>query len=144
MKFDNSVWINQPVEKVFDFVTDFNNNTLWQTDILLMEMTSAGHFGHGSTYRCVNRFMGKRIETEGLVTAYEPDRRCCIRITSGPVTGTSSLDFEAMNGGTRFTTSGELSLTYFRFAGVLVNRKIKQQLQNDMNKLKDVLENGAG
>jgi len=144
MKFDNSVWIKQPVETVFEFVTDFNNNTLWQTDILLMEMTSAERIGQGSTYRCVNRFMGKRIETEGLITAYEPDRRCCIRITSGPITGASRLDFEAMDGGTRFTTTGELSLTYFRLAGMLVKRKIKQQLTNDMLKLKAVLENGSG
>ena len=58
-----------------------------------MEMTSEGRFGNGSTYRCVNRFMGTRIETEGLVTEYEPDRRCCIRISSGAVTGKSGLNF---------------------------------------------------
>ena len=142
MKFENSVFISQPLEKVFEFVTDFNNNVIWQTDILMMEVNSAIHFGQGSTYRCVNRFMGKRIETEGLITAYEPDRRCCLRITSGPVTGTTSLNFEAVDGGTKFTTFGALDLTYFRLARLLVKRKIKQQLENDMDKLKDILENG--
>lgn len=142
MNFENSVLINLPVEKVFEFVTDFNNNAAWQTDILMMEMTSEGHFGQGSTYRCVNKFMGKRIETGGLVTEYEPDRRCCIRIASGPVTGTSSLYFVAVDGGTKFTTVGALDLTYFKLARLLVKRKIKQQLKNDMDKLKDVLENG--
>ena len=144
MTFENSVLINLSVQEVFQFVTDFNNNALWQTDILMMEMTPAGHFGQGTTYRCANRFMGKRIETEGLVTAYEPDLRCCIRITSGPVTGTTSLNFEAVDGGTKFTTVGSLDLTYFKLARLLVKRKIKQQLKNDMDKLKDVLENGTG
>jgi hypothetical protein len=144
MKFDNSVWIKQPVETVFKFVTDFNNNTLWQTDILLMEMTSAGHFGQGSTYRCVNRFMGISIETEGLVTEFEPHRRCCIQITSGIVTGTSSLDFEPLDGSTRFTTSGNLDLTHFKLAKFLVKRKINQQLKHDMLNLKAILENGVG
>jgi len=144
MKFENSVMINQPVQQVFEYVTDFTNNAVWQTDILEMEITSAGRFGRGATYRCVNRFMGKSIETEGLITEFEPDRRCRIRITSGMVTGTSSLDFEVMEGGTRFTTSGNLDLAYFRLAGLLVKRKINQQLKNDMLNLKMILENGAG
>ncbi len=109
-----------------------------------MEMTSGGQFGQGSTYRCVNRFLGQRIETEGLITEYEPDRRCSIRITTGPVIGTSRLCFEAVDGGTRFTTTGELDLTYFRLAKLLVKRKIRKQLINDMGKLKAILENGTG
>ena len=76
MKFENSVIINRPVNKVFEFITDLNNNPIWQTDILELAMTSGGRFGLGSTYRCVNRFMGKRIETEGMITGYEPDRAC--------------------------------------------------------------------
>jgi len=143
MNFENSVRISRPVNKVFEYVTDFSNNARWQTDILEMEVTSGGQFGQGSTYRCVNRFMGQRIETEGLITAYEPDRRCSIRITAGPVIGTSSLCFEAVNGGTVFTTTGELDLTYFRLARLLVKRKINKQLINDMDKLKAILENGA-
>ena len=144
MNFENSVLIKRPVEKVFGYVTDFSNNSRWQTAILEMEMTSGGHFGQGSTYRCVNRFMGQRIETEGLITKYEPERLCSIRITSGPVVGTSDLRFEAVNGGTSFTTTGQLDLTFFKLAKLLVKRKIKKQLINDMKKLKAILENGAG
>ena len=144
MNFENSVRISRPVNKVFEYVTDFYNNARWQTDILEMEVTSGGQFGQGSTYRCVNRFMGQRIETEGLITEYDPDRRCSIRITAGPVTGTSSLCFEAVDGDTVFTTTGELDLTYFRLARLLVKRKINKQLINDMDKLKAILENGAG
>ena len=143
MKFENSVLIKRPVEAVFEYVTDFSNNARWQTDILEMEVTSGGQFGRGSTYRCVNRFMGQRIETEGLITEYEPDSLCSIRITSGPVIGKSDLRFGALNGDTNFTTSGELDLTYFRLAKLLVKRKIKKQLSNDMDRLKTILENGA-
>jgi len=144
MKFENSVFIKHPVAQVFEFVTDFSNNAVWQTDILEIKMTSAGRIGSGSTYRCVNRFMGKRIETEGLVTEYEPHRRCCIEIRTGPITGTSVLAFEAVDGGTLFTTSGSLDLAFFKLARLLVKRKINQQLKNDMHKLKVVLENGMG
>ena len=142
MKFGNSVIINQAVETVFEYVTDFNNNAVWQTDILEIKMTPEGSLGLGSTYRCTNRFMGKRIETEGLITEYVPDSSCSIQITSGTVTGTSSLFFEAVDGGTKFTTAGELDLAYFKLAKMIVKRKFNQQIKKDMLKLKDVLENG--
>ena len=144
MEFENSVTIDQPVQRVFEYVTDFSNNAAWQSDILEMVPTSKEAFGQGATYRCVNRFMGKAIETDWLVTDYEPARRCCIRITSGIVTGWSILDFESVDGGTRFTTSGVLDLTHFKLAGFLVKRKVNQQLKNDMHNLKEMLENGAG
>ena len=79
MKFENSVTINQPVRQVFEYVTDFSNNAAWQSDILEMVPTSGETFGQGATYRCVNRFMGKAIETNWLITEFEPVRRCCIR-----------------------------------------------------------------
>lgn len=68
MKFENSVVISQPVQQVFEFVADPRNNAKWQTDILELEMTSEIHFGLGAAYRCVNRFMGEHIESEGVIT----------------------------------------------------------------------------
>ena len=96
MKFENSIVINQPVEQVFEFVTDPRNNAKWQTDILELEMTSENHFGLGATYRCVNRFMGRRIESENEITDYAPGKACCIRITNGVLTGKCSMSFKTV------------------------------------------------
>jgi uncharacterized protein YndB with AHSA1/START domain len=142
MKFENSVTINQPVNKVFDFVTNLKNNAQWQTDILELEITSQGRFELGSTYRCVNRFMGQRLETEGIITEYVADRTCSFRITSGLVTGESNFFFEAVDGATQFTTTAILDLRHFNFGKILVKRKIFKQLKNDMLQLKRILENG--
>jgi len=143
MKFENSVIIKQPVKEVFDFVTNLSNNTRWQTDILELEITSEGRFKQGSTYRCVNRFMGQRIETEGVVTDYVLDRSCAYRITSGSVTGESNFYFEAVNGATKFTTTANLDLRYFNFGNRFVKHKSNKQLKNDMLQLKKILENGT-
>ena len=142
MRFENSVLIKQPVGRVFDFVTNIRNNPKWQTGILELAMTSEGPFELGSTYRCVNRFMGKRIETEGIITEYVPDRTCSFRITSGSVTGASSFYFKQMNGSTKFTTTAELDLGFLSLGKIIVKHKIHTQLKNDMLKLKDLLENG--
>ena len=142
MKFENSVIINQPVNKVFEYVTNLDNNAKWQTDILELEMTSEGCFDLGSTYRCVNRFMGIRIETEGVITDYVIDRACSYRITSGAVTGESKFLFETAGGSTKFTTAADLDLRYFKLGKRLVKHKILKQLKNDMHRLKRILENG--
>ena len=142
IKVENSVVIIQPVGRVFEFVTNLKNNAKWQTDILELAKTSEGPFELGSTYRCVNLFMGKRIETEGVITEYVPDRACAFRITSGSVTGESSFLFNAMNGATKFTTAAELDLGLLSLGSIIVKRKIYAQLKNDMLKLKAILENG--
>ncbi len=142
MKFENSVIINQPVSKVFEFVTNLENNAKWQTDILELEMTSEGRFELGSTYRCVNRFMGKRIETQGVITEFVPDLTCSFQITSGAVSGENRFLFETVNGATKFTTSADLDLGIFKLGKIIVKRKIHQQLKHDMLQLKRILENG--
>ena len=141
MKFENNVIISQPVEQVFEFVTNVRNNTKWQTDILELEMTSENHFGTGATYRCLNRFMGKRIESEGVITDYAPHKACCIRITTGSFTGECSMFFEAVEDETKFTASGDLDMGYFKLLKMIAKRKINQQIKKDMLKLKYVLEN---
>ena len=142
MKFESSVVIHQPIKHVFEFVTNFKNNAIWQTDILELEMTSKGRFGPGSTYRCANRFMGKRYDSECIITDYVPNETCSIRIISGAVTGANSFIFKEVDGGTKFTAAGTLDLGYFKLAKLIVKRKINQQLKKDMHKLKEVLENG--
>lgn len=142
MKFENSVIINQPVYKVFDFITNLSNNSKWQSDIIELEMTSEGRIKLGSTYRCVNRFMGKRIETKGVIIDYVPDQTCSFRITSDSVTGDSNFFFEASGGATKFTTTANLDLGYFKLGKIIVRRKIYKQLKHDMLQLKKILENG--
>lgn len=140
---DESVYIDTPIDKVFEFTTDLNNNVRWQTDVSVAELTSEGPLGLGATYRCVNRFLGQRFETEGFISRYEPHRVCSFRFTSGGVDGESSFLFESVNGGTQFTTRAKLKLNRYKLAGILLKYKAKQQVRADLVKLKNLLENGG-
>ncbi len=142
MKFENSVVIRQPLERVFEFGSCVRNNAKWQTDILELEMTSENHFGLGATYRCMNRFMGKSIESEGVITEYTPGKTCCIRITTGAFNGECNMFFETVEDGTKFIASGDLEMGYFKLLKMIAKRKINQQIKKDMLKLKYILENG--
>jgi uncharacterized membrane protein len=140
---DESVYIDRPIDTVFDYTTDLSNNIHWQTDVSAAEQTSAGPWGLGATYRCVNRFLGQRFETEGFIARYEPRRLCTFRFTAGGVDGESSFLFESVNGGTRFTARARLKLEKFKLAGFLVKYKAKQQVRSDLVRLKTLLENGG-
>ena len=136
------VLIFQPVERVFEYVTDPSNNAAWQSGILETAITSAGEFGVGSTYSCVNRFMGIRFESAGEIVEFEPNRLCTYLFTSGSVSGKTRFTFESQNEGTLLTTTGRLKLKHLKLAGFLVNRKARHQAQNDLQKLKFIMENG--
>jgi uncharacterized membrane protein len=137
---EDSIYIDRPVRQVFSYATDLNKNAHWQTDVIHTEQTSSGPFGEGATYRMVNRFLGQRLETEGVISNFVPDQRCTYQLLTGPVRGRNSFLFEPVNGGTRFTTRGVLELQGLKLAGFLVRRKARQQVRNDLQKLKRILE----
>jgi uncharacterized membrane protein len=141
---EHSVVIHRPVEEVFTFVTDPNNDSLWQSTTLETEQTSEGPVEVGTTLRSTAKFLGRRIEMTMEVTENDPPHRQCLRITSGPIPGDGCYLFEATDGGsTRFTQTFEAEVGgFFRLAEPLVGRAISRQTEADMATLKDLLESG--
>ena len=139
-----SVVIERPVEEVFAFATDPENDPLWQSTSLETEQTSGGPVGVGSTFRNTSKLLGCRIETAYEVTEMEPPRRQCVRIVSGPIPGSGCYLFESADGGsTRFTQIFEAEVGgFFRLAEPLVGRALRRQMEADMETLKDLLESG--
>ena len=143
IKLEDNIVINQSPDKVFDFTTDIYNNPKWQSDILEIEQLTDGDFGLGSTYRCVNLFMGQRFESETTVLEYIPAEKCSYRINAGSIKGENSFIYEPVNGGTKFTTRIRLRLGFLAIAGGVFKRSAKEQIKKDLNRLKKVLENGG-
>ena len=141
---EHSVVINRPVEEVFAFVTDPNNDPLWQSTSLETEQISEGPVDVGATFRNISKFLGRRIESTYEVTENEPPHRQCVRITSGPIPGSGCYLFESADGGsTRFTQTFEAEVGgFFKLAEPLVGRAIRRQMEADMATLKDLLESG--
>ncbi len=141
---EHTVVIERPIEEVFAFATDPNNDTLWQSTTLETEQTSEGPVGVGTTFRDTSKFLGRRIESTYEVTENEPPHRQCVRITSGPIPGSGCYLFEpADDGSTRFTQNFEADVGgFFRLAEPLVGRAIRRQMEADMATLKDLLEAG--
>jgi uncharacterized protein YndB with AHSA1/START domain len=140
---EHTVLIDRPIEEVFAFVTDPDNDPLWHASTLEAQQTSEGAVGLGATYRVVLKFLGRQIETTYEITEYEPPTKHCVRITSGPIPAVGCLLLEPTDdGSTRFTQTldrGELGF-FFRLAEPLVRRAINRQSEADLATLKDLLE----
>ncbi len=143
-KVQHSVVIGTPVEKVFAFVTDLENASLWQSWAVEANYTSDGPRGAGTPYVYVARFLGRRIESTGEITAFEPNRRYAWKVTSGPIPMEAETVFEPVDSGTKVTVimQGEPG-GFFKLAEPIVVRMAKRQIETDYANLKDLLEAGT-
>ncbi|MFQ5858009.1 MAG: SRPBCC family protein [Anaerolineae bacterium] len=144
-RIEGSVVINRPVEEVFAFVTNPENERLWRSILLEWEQTSDGPMGVGTTIREVEQFLGRRIEETYEVTEYEPNRKFALKSISGPTPNKVSQTLESVQGGTKHTLLIEAELGgFFKLAEPIVARMIKKQVEAQLEILKGLLEAGAG
>ena len=142
MTIEHSVVINRPVQEVFAFIANVENNAQWQSGVLEVRKTSQGPVGVGSTGIEVRRFMGRRMEVTFEVTEYEENTKFGFKITSGPIMPMTGADmFEAAEGGTKLTRVIEAEPgRFFRMAELILARMARRQAEADMANLKDLLE----
>ncbi len=141
---EHTVVIERPIEEVFAFTTDPNNESLWQSTSLETEQMTEGEVDVGTTFRNTSKFLGRRIESTYEVTENDPPHKQCVRVTSGPLPGSGCYLYEPADGGsTSFTQTFEAEVGgFFRLAEPLVGRAIRRQMETDMATLKDLLEAG--
>lgn len=136
-----SITINRPTEEVFAYVVDPNTAAKWQSSVVQAAQTSDGPMGAGSTYRYVVQVMGQRLDTSGQVTAYEPPKKYAWKSTSGPFPMSGSSTCESVEGGTRITNTIDVEPGgFFKLAEPLLMRQQQSQSENDLEKLKELLE----
>jgi uncharacterized membrane protein len=107
---ENSVVINRPRSEVFAFVADHENDPKWRPSVADIERASGE--GQGAIYtQGMKGPMGKRIDADFEVTAYQPDTLLAFRTLAGPVRPEGSYRFEDADGGTRVTFSLNANVT---------------------------------
>ena len=138
---ETSIEINQPIEKVFEFVTTPENDAQWLIG-LESKKTSEGPEDVGATSESEIRFLGAHIHTTWEVTEYEPPKKIRVKTVSGPIPVTAGHTFAATaEGVTKVTVHGEAEVgSFFKLAEPLVERMAQRQWEVSYHNLKDVLE----
>ena len=141
VKIEVSAVINRPVEDVFAFMSNPENDPQWQSETTETKITSQGPMGVGTTYQDVGYFLGRRIESIYEFTEYEVNRKFSLKTTSGPLPIEATVIYESVEEGTKvtFTAGGEVG-GFFRVAEPLVSRMVQRTWTANYANLKDLME----
>jgi len=133
--------IDRPVEQVFAFLGDLENNMMWRPGQIEAKKVSAGPIGVGTTYRMVNSVLGRRLDGEAEVTEYEPNRKFTSIGKSGFMPITAQRIFEPVEGSTRVTFIATAKPRGFlELAEPLLARRARARLGADAANVKRLLE----
>lgn len=105
----NEIVIERPVEEVWGFLADAENDTRWRDGVLDIEHVSGS--GVGARYRQgVKGPGGRRVNADIEITDFEPNKLIGFRATSGPVQPRGRYELAAADGGTRVTFALEAAV----------------------------------
>ena len=135
--------VQAPPAVVFDYFTDAQKATEWQSSLMEARFDPEGPMQQGTRITEVRKLLGRTMESVVEVTELEPGRRFAGRVVSGPVKWTFRYTFSAADGATRVDShlEGEPG-GFFRLADPLLVRTVKKQLESDFATLKRLAESG--
>ena len=143
MEYQVSTVINRPLDEVFRFVTNVENQPRWQAASIENHLLTPGPMAVGAQIQHIGKWLGRRYESIGQVVEFEPDRRWAYKSLSGPYQLEMRYRFEPTAAGTRLTLTAEGGdLGFFRLPGPLLRFFAQRVLQADLDRLKRVLEGG--
>jgi uncharacterized membrane protein len=138
---ETTLVIGRPVEELFTFLMTPENAPLWQSNVVECRWTSEGPVGVGTTELDVRRVLGQRMETQNVITEYEPDRKVSMKSMDGPVPIESTMIFESVTGGAKLNVAfrGDAK-GFLKVVEPLLAHMIKRNVKADFGNLKGLLE----
>jgi carbon monoxide dehydrogenase subunit G len=136
--------IDRPVKDVFAFVANPNNMSKWNSAVVSLQQITPGAVGVGTKFKSVGEAMGRRIEGEMQVTAYEPDNKCGFQLQAGPMKMDLTMTFKTVGTGTKLNLNAQGNPGgIFKLAEGVMAGQIKSLMEGNLARLKSVLESGA-
>lgn len=108
MIVSRTVTVDQPVERVFAYVSDFTTTTAWDPGTVRTVRTS-GDGGVGTRYQNTSRFLGRTTELTYTVTDLVPDQRIQLRGENKTVVAEDTMTLVPVDGGTELTYRAEFT-----------------------------------
>lgn len=138
VQIERRVTINRPVDEVFDYMSDAENDRYWRTNVKFIKRTSGGdRSGVGSEYRQQLKGPFGGFRSDMRYTEYEKNKRVAFETVKGSVRPRASIDFSAP---TPETTEVHFRLQWEpKGPWKLVAPKMKKLLESNMNVSYDAL-----
>jgi carbon monoxide dehydrogenase subunit G len=136
--------IDKPIKDVFTFVSNPNNMSKWNSAVVSIQQVTPGAMDVGTKFKTVGEAMGRRLEGEMQVQAFEPDNKCGFQLQAGPMQMNLTMSFKTVGTGTKLNLHVEGNPAgVFKLAEGLMTGQVKSLMEGNLAKLKSVLESGA-
>ena len=136
----SNITINQPVDRVFAYVTGVENHKAWQAGILDAKVSPPdAPIGVGSIYQYTSEVMGRRMETQMQVSAFAPNSMWAITTVGVPTPVTTVYQFQDAGGATNLTISMELTGGYPAAAEGAIKAQMQKSLDEQANRIKQMV-----
>lgn len=144
INLDLGVLIDRPMKDVFAFVADPNNMSKWNSAVVSLQQITPGAVGVGTKFKSIGEALGRRIEGELQITAYEPDTKCGFQLNAGPMQLKLTITFKPVGTGTKVSLNGEGNPGgIFKLAEGVMAGQVKALMEANLARLKSILEKGA-
>jgi len=141
INLDLGTLIDKPVKDVFAFVTNPANMSKWNSAVVSLEQVTPGAVGMGTKFKSVGEMLGRRIEGEMQVVAFEPDSKYGFQMNAGPVQVNVTLNFKTVGTGTKLSLNAQGNPGgLFKLAEGVMQGRVKSMMEENLARLKSVLE----
>lgn len=103
---ERTVTVQTPIEKVWDYLSDFSTSQEWDPPSVSTTRTS-GDGGVGTTYHNVSKFFGAETEVDYTVTEYVERERFQLKGDAGSIQLLDTITFASTAEGTSVTYHAE-------------------------------------
>lgn len=142
IRIELTVEISRPADEVFDALTDLGRLPEWQESCVSSE--ADGELVEGTRIRERRRVMGRAIENELEVVAFERPQRLALEARKGPVPFGVDHRLAENDGMTVvYVTAEARPGAFMKLAQPMLARQAEHELRADFERLKDLLEAGA-
>ena len=105
---ERTVTTDQPLTKVWEYLSDFTNTEEWDPPTVTTTRTS-GDGGVGTTYHNVSKLLGSEQEVDYVVTEYDVERTLQLAGDAGSIKLLDTITFEKTGTGTSVTYHAEFN-----------------------------------
>src|SRR5215208_3993539 len=139
--FAEELMVNRPVEQVFAWLTNAENQGKFDKSSLKMEALTPGPWQAGTQFRELRDLGGRKTEVLSEIAELELNRRFVIRSKTGPG-WLGTWIFEPEGAGTRLHWTGQLTIQGLaRLFEPLIGRQMDSQISRQFAQLPQLIEN---
>lgn len=133
--------IIKPQSETFAFISNFENNPIWQKGMQQCTIITPGVFGIGTQYQQVAKFLGKHIISKFEVIEYIPGNLVKATSLEGsfPITFTRTVEGDEHISRVKAKIEGDPK-GFFKIAQPLMQWMVNRTIQQDYKRLKKILE----